>query len=94
MSPDEKKLAFLNRIKLSALLLQNNRQSSHLGETMLVQADIDDLVDEFFAGCGECLTPDQYEKAKMDFNYFLALVDDALTRHSSSSRGNRVRSHP
>ncbi len=71
---------FLLEIKISALLLQNNRGSAHLGEILLVQAEIDDLVDRFYEGVQDLVSADQYEKAKEDFHYFLALIDSTLNR--------------
>jgi hypothetical protein len=80
-----KKLELLQRIKLSALLLKHNRDSEHAGEAVLVQADIDDLVDEFHAGCRDFLPEEQYEKAKKDFDFFLTLVDEALEHYSRNT---------
>jgi len=76
------RLEFLQRIKLSALLLKNNRDSAHAGEAILIQADIDDLVDEFHAGCEDFLSEEQYEKAQKDFDFFLTLVESALEHYS------------
>lgn len=76
-------LPFLLEIKMSALLLQNNRGSAHLGEILLVQAEIDELVDRFYQGVRDLVSPDQYEKAKTDFHYFLALIDSLLNRSES-----------
>jgi hypothetical protein len=78
----KEKLEILNEIKLSALFLKHNRDSEHAGEAVLVQADIDDLVEEFHAGCGDFLSGEQYEKAKKDFDFFLMLLDLALEHYS------------
>ncbi len=91
------RIEFLNRIKLDALLLLNNRNSSYPGEALLVQADIENLVEEFFAGCGDLLSPCERDRAKSDIDYFLTLVDSTLERcrkesgegETSFSRGGR-----
>ncbi len=79
------KLELLKKIKLSALLLKNNRDSAHAGEAILIQADIDDLVDEFHAGRRDFLSSEQYEKAKKDFDFFLTLVESALDHYSRNA---------
>ncbi len=84
------KIEFLNRIKLEMLLLLNNRASSNIGEALLVQADVDALVEEFCAGCGGALSPDDSDRAKDDMGYFLTLVDSALDRcRRESGEGER-----
>jgi hypothetical protein len=79
------RLELLKRIKVSALFLKNNRGSEHAGEAVLIQADIDDLVDEFHAGFRDFLSSEQYEKAKKDFDFFLTLLDSALDHYSRNT---------
>jgi len=74
----KEKIEFLHRIKMEALLMVNNQGSSNIGETLLVQADIEDLVDEYCAGCGHPVSPDDIDRAKSDIGHLLTLVDAAL----------------
>lgn len=74
----DEKIERLWKIKTYALLLKNNRESSHSGEAILIQAEIDYLVDEFQTGFGDSLSSGQLEKAKEDFDFFLTLIDSAL----------------
>jgi hypothetical protein len=74
-------IEFLNGIKLEALLLMNNQGSSHIGEALLVQADIDDLAEEYSAGCGHLVSPDDCDRAKRDIGYLLTLVDADLDQY-------------
>jgi hypothetical protein len=58
------KLESLYRIKIEAQLLQNNRSSPDIGEVLAVQAEIDRLVELFYAECRGLVGTEEYHQAR------------------------------
>ena len=74
-----KKIEALNQIKQSAIFLQQSLRSDNPEEFEAARHGHKDLVDRFFLETSDYMSLSQYRAAERDFEYFLRLIDPALS---------------
>ncbi len=72
------RLESLIRIRESALLLTEALAGNHACEVLSAKEQLFPLVEEFYRENREFLSPRQYEEARKNPAYFLALVETAI----------------
>ena len=69
------------RMKQEALRIYNTLQSSDAEAVKAAMGEYLQLVDRFYAENERLMAPQQYETAKMDFEYFMRLIELAEEIH-------------
>jgi hypothetical protein len=70
----------LTYIRESALHLIDSLASENAFEVLSARMQLSILVDRFYQENTDYISPEQYEAAKKDFEYFLELLETAIER--------------
>lgn len=80
----------LNRVRITAIFLQSSLSSPNIGEVVVAQAEIDNLIDNFQSAFSELVTGEDIEKARTDIEFFLKLIDSTARQCRTNSREKGV----
>ncbi len=82
----DEKNEYLTRTRITALFIHSSLSSSNIGESLVAQVELDSLIEDFRSEFQDLISPDDAEKAKRDFEYFIKLIDQATTHYRKSSK--------
>ncbi len=76
----DEELNELNKIRITAIFLHSSLASPNIGEAIVAQAELDNLIDGFQSLYADFVTADEIETAKRDIEYFLKLIDSTARK--------------
>lgn len=82
----EEKNEYLTRTRISAIFIHSSLSSSSIGEVLVAQAELDLLIDDFQSEFQDLISPDEAEKAKRDFEYFIKLIDQVTAHYCKNPK--------
>ena len=78
-------------MKQKAHSIYTKLESPNAKEVKAAMGEYLQLVDQFYEDNKSYLAPQQYETAKKDFEYFMALIEMAIAYESSSPHGTKTK---
>ncbi len=78
----------LTHIRESTLFLIDSLASENAFEVLSARMQLGILVDRFYQENRDSMSPEQYEVAKRDFEYFLALLEMAIEHEKHAVEKN------